>query len=121
MITQNIEEVAAHFKVTSRTIFRWIGRGMPRLSGGYFDMGRIELWLKSEKGQEKGFRLEPEEAEILFLEGVQEVERGLITIFRALELSAGERVLGSGILKKFLAFLPRPTFGERGGGRASRL
>jgi len=107
-VTNNKERVARHFKVAPRTIHRWLREGMPRLSGGYYDLDRIKAWLTGKKSYGPEFRLTKEEAEVLFLEGIQEAERGMLSIFRALELAQGERQVGVAILKKFLAILPRP-------------
>lgn len=108
-VTNDIEVVAAAFDVSSRTVRRWMQAGMPRLSGGYFDLERIRAWRKYQKGLGSSFQLEKEEAEVLFLEGMLELERGLVTIFRALELTKEEMRVGSRVLMKFLAILRGPA------------
>lgn len=47
-----LEEVAEKFKVTSRTIYNWIDRGMPVMKiGGVirFDTEEIRAWMKQKR------------------------------------------------------------------------
>lgn len=49
-IVDHLELVAQHFKKSLRTIQRWLRDGMPKLSGGRYDLVQIEEWRTAKDG-----------------------------------------------------------------------
>jgi hypothetical protein len=94
MIFTHKRQVARHYGVTTRSVERWIKRGMPVLSDGCFDSSEIDAW-RSTKGPVEDLKARPVELAFLsepvppdvvtlFSAGMAELRRGLKTLNRGL-------------------------------------
>jgi hypothetical protein len=94
-IVKGLPMVSDHFGKSLRQVQRWARQGMPRLSGGQYDLTQIRAWLSnSKKGRRKKYssiqfvgeldwgQLTAIDGELLNLlnDGSKDIRRGLVTI-----------------------------------------
>lgn len=46
----SVDEAAAHFRKTKRTIYRWVRDGFPLLADGRVDLDEAEVWVRRRRG-----------------------------------------------------------------------
>ena len=49
-IVDTVDDLARMFGKTTRTIYRWVDRGMPVMRDGRFELSAVEAWRKRKKG-----------------------------------------------------------------------
>ena len=49
-LAAGIDELAAHYGKSVRTVYRWIDQGMPALPDGSYDLDAVDAWRRMRKG-----------------------------------------------------------------------